>query len=167
MTTKEMTEKEALRRLTALCAKAEHCAYDMKEKMRRWGMDAEATASVMAYLTEHKFIDDERYAHALVKDKIKNNKWGRRKVEQALWAKHIDEATRRRALGSVDDDDYLAVLRPLLKSRERMFKAVDDHERNRKLVRFALSRGFDYALIRRCIDVPEYMEDCDGGDIVE
>ena len=63
---KEMTEKEALLRLSALCSQAEHCSYEMAEKMRRWGLGDEAAARVMEYLTEHKFVDDERYARALV-----------------------------------------------------------------------------------------------------
>lgn len=164
---KDITEKDALLRLSALCSQAEHCSYEMTEKMRRWGMADTAVARVMEYLTEHKFVDDERYARAFVKDKIKYNKWGRRKVDQAMWAKHIDEDVRRRVLDEVDDADYLAVLRPLLKARSRSIKAADSYELNRKLVRFALGRGFDYALIRRCIDVPDDMEDADEDDFVE
>lgn len=167
MTPKEMTENDALLRLTALCSQAEHCSYEMTEKMRRWGMDEEAQARVLEYLINHKFVDDGRYARAFVRDKIRYNKWGRRKVEQAMWAKRIDEATRRQALDDVPDEDYLAVLRPLLKARARSIKAADSYEKNRKLVRFALSRGFDYGLIRQCIDVPDDMEDAYDGGAVE
>lgn len=78
---KDITEKDALLRLSALCSQAEHCSYEMTEKMRRWGMADTAVARVMEYLMEHKFVDDERYARAFVKDKIKYNKWGRRKVD--------------------------------------------------------------------------------------
>lgn len=161
---KEMTEKDALLRLSALCSQAEHCSYEMEGKMRRWGMSEEAVARVMEYLTGHKFVDDERYARAFVKDKIRYSKWGRRKIDQALWAKRIGEDVRRRVLDEVADDEYLSVLRPLLKSRSRSVRAADSFDLNRKLVRFALGRGFDYALIRRCIDVPDDMEeDEDGG----
>lgn len=167
MTPKEISEKEALLRLTALCSQAEHCSGEMEDKMRRWGMAPEAQARVMDYLVGHKFVDDERYARAFALDKIRYNKWGRRKVEQALWAKRIDGATRQRVLADIAEEEYLAVLRPLLKSRSRSIKAADSRELNRKLVRFALGRGFDYALIRRCIDVPDDMEDTDGGDFME
>ena len=167
MPQKEISEKEALLRLSALCSQAEHCSYEMEEKMRRWGMAEDERARVLGRLAELKFIDDERYARAYVRDKVKYNKWGRRKVDQGLWAKHIDEATRRRVLGEVADADYLAVLRPLLKARSRSLKAADGSEHNRKLMRFALGRGFDYRLIRQCIDVPDDMEDADGDDTVE
>lgn len=167
MPPKEITENDALLRLTALCSQAEHCSGEVDDKMRRWGMDEDARARVLARLVELKFVDDGRYARAFVRDKVKYNKWGRRKVEQALWAKRIDEETRRSALAEVDDEDYLAVLRPLLKARRRTLKAADGYELNRKLVRFALGRGFDYRLVRLCVEVPDDMEGCDGDDAVE
>ena len=167
MTSGEMPEKEALLRLTTLCSQAEHCSGEMEDKMRKWGMAPDAQARVMEYLTKNKFVDDERYARAFALDKIRYNKWGRRKVEQALWAKRIDEPTRQLVLGEIADDEYLAVLRPLLKSRGRSTKAADRYELNRKLVRFALGRGFDYALIRRCIDVPDDIDEGYGGEFVE
>lgn len=152
---KEISEQEALQRLTALCARAEHCAYEMTEKMHRWGIDEAAQARIMAYLTEHRYVDDERYARAFVLDKIRYNHWGRRKVEQALWQKHIDEDIRQQVLDEVDEEEYLAVLRPLLKQKRKSTKAQSDYELNQKLMRFAIGRGFTFDIIRQCIDVED------------
>ncbi|MBP3756716.1 MAG: RecX family transcriptional regulator, partial [Prevotella sp.] len=77
---KEMTEQEAFTRLSAQCAQAEHCQHEMVEKMRRWGIADDVQARVMARLVGERYVDDERYARAFVKDKVKYNKWGRRKV---------------------------------------------------------------------------------------
>ena len=79
-------------------------------------------------------------------------------MDQALWQKHIDDDIRQRVLSEVDDEEYLSVLRPLLKQKRRSTKAGSDYELNQKLVRFALSRGFTYDIIRQCLDVEE--EDC-------
>ena len=149
------TENEAYLTLAALCARAEHCQWEMLEKMRRWELSEEAQARVMARLVEERYVDDERYARAFVNDKVRYNKWGRRKVEQALWQKHIDEGVRQRVLDEVDDETYLAVLRPLLQQKRKATKAASDYELNQKLVRFALGRGFTYDIIRQCIDVDE------------
>ena len=149
---KQKTEQEAYLTLASLCAQAEHCQYEMLEKMRRWELSEEAQARVMARLVKERYVDDERYAQAFVKDKIRYNKWGRRKVEQALWMKHIDDDIRSRALSEIDDEEYLSVLRPLLKQKRRSIKAASDYERNQKLVKFALGRGFTFDIIRQCID---------------
>ena len=153
------TENEAYLALAALCAQAEHCQYEMLEKMRRWELPEDAQARVMAKLIKERYVDDERYAQAFVKDKIRYNKWGRRKVEQALWQKRVDEDIRKRVLDDVDDDEYLNVLRPLLKQKRKIIKAKNDYELNQKLVRFAIGRGFTFDIIRQCIDVDDELVD--------
>ena len=155
------SEKEAYQTLAALCAQAEHCQWEMLEKMRRWEVPEEAQARVMQRLVKERYVDDERYAQAFVKDKIRYNKWGRRKVDQALWQKHIDEDIRKRVLDEVDDDEYLKVLRPLLKQKRKSTKANNDYELNQKLMRFALGRGFTFDIISQCIDVEEEPEEDD------
>ncbi len=159
---KEITEKEALLRLSALCAQGEHCQWEMLEKMCRWELDDASQARIMARLVKDRYVDDERYARAFVLDKIRYNKWGARKVEQALWQKHIDEDIRKRVLSEVSDAEYLNVLRPLLKQKQRSVKAQSDYERNQKLIRFALGRGFTFDIIRQCLDVEnedEYLDE--------
>ena len=149
---KEVTEQGAYLQLAQLCARAEHCQHELLEKMRRWEMSDESQARVMERLVSERYVDDERYARAFVRDKIRYNKWGRRKVEQALWMKHIDDDIRERVLGEVGDEEYLAVLRPLLKQKRKSTKAATDYELNQKLAKFALGRGFTFDIIRQCID---------------
>lgn len=149
---KEVTEQGAYLQLAQLCARSEHCQHEMLEKMRKWGMTDEAQARVMQRLVSERYVDDERYARAFVRDKIRYNKWGRRKVEQALWMKRIDEDIRERVLGEIDDDEYIKILRPLLKQKRRSIKAQSDYELNQKLAKFALGRGFTFDIIRQCMD---------------
>ena len=151
-TPKQLSENEARIRLTALCAQAEHCSYEMEEKLRKWGISEEAQARIMAYLTAERYIDDERYCRAYVKDKIRYGKWGRRKVEQGLYLKHIDRDTVKTVLDEVDDEEYLQVLRPLVKAKWRTTKAKSDYERSAKVIKYALSKGFTFDIIRQCID---------------
>ena len=154
---KETTEQEAYLQLAALCAQAEHCQQEMRDKIKRWEMAPEVQELVIARLIKERYIDDERYARAFVKDKIRYNKWGRRKVQQGLWMKHIDDDIQQRVLSEVDDTEYLAVLKPLLKQKAKSIKAENDYELTQKLVRFALGRGFTYDIIRQCLDVDDEM----------
>ncbi len=160
MRTETIDEKTALQRLAALCSRGEHSSGEMLEKMRRWGLDEQAQARVMQRLVDGRYIDDVRYTRAFVHDKIAYGQWGRRKIEQALWQKGVDEHIRHEVLDDVDDEEYLTVLRPLLKSKARSVKVANDYEKRMKLVRYALGRGFSYEQIRRCMDIPEdYAED--------
>ena len=163
---KQKTEQDAYLTLAALCAQAEHCQYEMLEKMRRWELDDEAQARVMQRLVSERYVDDERFARAFVKDKVRYNKWGRRKVEQALWQKHIDEDIRQQVLDEIDDEEYISVLRPLLKQKRRSTKAANDYQLNQKLMRFALGRGFTFDIIRQCINLDD-LEDLDSLENLE
>lgn len=158
---KEKTEQEAYLQLAAMCAQAEHCEQEMRDKMKRWGIEPDAQDRVVARLVKERYVDNERYARAFVKDKIRYNKWGRRKVMQALWMKRIDDDIQRSVLDEIDDKDYIDVLVPLLKQKRKTIKAKSDYELNQKLVRFALSRGFDFSIIRQCMDVDDEMAELD------
>jgi regulatory protein len=159
--TKEKTEQEAYLQLAAMCAQAEHCEQEMRDTMKRWGVEPDAQDRVVARLVKERYIDNERYTHAFVKDKIRYNKWGRRKVMQALWMKRIDDDIQHRVLDEIDDKEYIDVLIPLLKQKRKTIKAKSDYELNQKLVRFALGRGFDFGIIRQCMDVDDEMAELD------
>lgn len=159
-----MTEQEAYLRLTILCAQAEHCEQEMRDKMKHWKLDETTQDRIIARLIKERYIDEERYARAFVKDKIRYNKWGRRKVQQALWQKQIDNGIQQRVLDEIDEKDYLDVLRPLLLQKRKATKAGSDYELNQKLVRFALGRGFTFDIIRQCLDVDEDTDCTDETD---
>ena len=158
---KEKTEQEAYLQLAAMCAQAEHCEQEMRDKMKRWAIEPDAQDRVIARLIKERYIDNERYARAFVKDKIRYNKWGRRKVMQALWMKRIDNDILHQVLDEIDDKEYVDVLIPLLKQKRKAIKAKSDYELNQKLVRFALGRGFDFSIIRQCMDVDDEMAELD------
>ena len=162
---KEMTEQEAYLQLAALCAQAEHCEQEMRDKMRRWELDETVQNRIINRLIKERYVDDERYARAFVKDKIRYNKWGRRKVQRALWQKRIDADIQQRVLDEIEEKEYLDILRPLLKQKRKSIKAESDYELNQKLVRFALGRGFGFDIIRQCLNVDDIdIEDIDDDE---
>ena len=73
-------------------------------------------------------------------------------MEQALYMKHIPSSISGPILDEIPAEDYLEVLRPLLKSKRKTVKAATEYERNMKLIKFALGRGFSMDIIKDCID---------------
>ena len=149
---KTITEQEALQKLAALCARAEHSSGEMLEKMRRWQLSEDARERVLDRLIDEKFVDDERFARLFVREKIRFDRWGRRKIEQALYQKGVASDISRRVLDEVDDEAYIAELKKLIATKRRSVKAESDYELRQKLTKYALGRGFDYNVIRQCID---------------
>ena len=145
----------------------ETCRFMCERRTLFWrDVREDAQARIMEKLITLHYVDDSRYTESFVHDKIRYNKWGRRKIEQALWMKKVDSAISSPILDAIEDEEYLEVLRPLLASKYRTIKAENDYERSMKLIKFAMGRGFTMDLIRRCIDegVVAADDDVDFGD---
>lgn len=160
---KPLTEQQALMKLSALCSRAEHCSGEMADKMTRWGLSADVQERILKRLTEEKFIDDERYCRFFVRDKLRYNGWGRRKIEQALWSKHIDKGVYEPVLDEVPAEDYAAILLPLLRQKSKTVNGRNAYERKAKLIRFAMGRGYTLDVINNCLEQLALSDDYDYG----
>ncbi len=146
-----MTEEQILIKLSGVCARGEHCREEIHRKMERWDVDEATQERVLERLVAEKFIDEERYARFFINDKVRFNHWGRRKVEQALWAKRIPREIYEPLLDEVSADSYEEVLLPLLRTKRRSVKGSSDYEIRMKLIRFAIQRGFSYEQAEHCL----------------
>lgn len=155
---KNITEQEALLKLTALCSGAEHCRQEMQEKLLRWGITEDAQQRILDYLEDERYINDERFARGFIHDKMEYNGWGRRKIEQALWLKRIPKDVSKPLLDDISNEKWAERLHPIIASKRRMVKADSAYEMNQKLYRFALSRGFSFDVIRMILDADDLDE---------
>lgn len=153
------TETEALNKVAAYCASAEHCRAEVIEKMQRWGMPYDTIDRIVERLVTEKYIDEERYCRAFVRDKYRFDKWGKVKIGQALYLKKIPRHVYQPLLNEIDTEEYIGILQGLLASKKKSIRSENEQELNNKLVRFALSRGFEMEDIRRCIDIPDEKEE--------
>ena len=103
---KECTKEEARLKAEAYCAMSEHCSDDVCRKLEQWGAPLAAYDSILRYLKKEKFVDDQRYAIAFVRDKYRFNQWGRIKIAQSLRLKHIDSESINLAMEEIDEGEY-------------------------------------------------------------
>lgn len=144
---KILTPPEALHRAAALCSSAEHCTADIREKLARWGVTEADSRTIIDRLVQERFIDEQRYAVAFVKDKFRFAGWGRIKMRYALQQKRIDGSDIDHALATLDEEPYNDRLLELLQAKSRSIRDDAPEARRAKLFRFATSRGFESALI--------------------
>jgi regulatory protein len=133
------------------CSRSEHCAHEVRTKLAAWGVPEEFANKIIARLKEEKFLDDNRYLAAFVKDKSRFSRWGKLKIGYTLRGKGFSESQIAEALSVIDDGDNTATLRELLEAKAKTIKYKDDYDRKAKLIRFALGRGFEYELIKKII----------------
>lgn len=125
------------------CSSAEHCIWDVRQKLRQWGATNEDTESIIAHLQAERFVDELRYCQAFVHDKLLYQGWGRMKMRAQLQAKHLPTTAIEQALNKIDRDTYMSVLTRVLATKKRSIKSADPQARE-KLIRFAMQRGFTY-----------------------
>lgn len=140
---KELNEKEALNKAAAYCSAAEHCKSEVLDKLKGWGVGDDIAEKTVETLVREKFISDDRFARAYVRDKLRFAGWGRQKSAMMLRAKNIAPEIISDAISGIDENEYMEMLFKILKSKERTLKYSNDYERRGKLMRFAASRGFE------------------------
>lgn len=140
-----------LERLTAQCSRREYCLHDIRQKLRRWEVPEEEWDKIIRFLVDERYVDEERYARSFIRSKKEYNRWGEYKIRQGLRVKGISEDVYAPLLKEFEGDDYEETLRQLLQRKAPTVKANNDYERNQKLIRFALQRGFSYDLIAKVL----------------
>lgn len=116
---KTITESEALSRVAFYCSSAEHCRYEVEEKLRKWSLDEQAIGRILQKLESERYVDDDRYCRAFVADKINFAKWGKMKISRALSLKKIDDEIIQKYLLQIDEDEYKAMLRHLIAEKKK------------------------------------------------
>ena len=138
----DLSPAEWLSKAEVYCARAEHCAADVRRKMLEWGTPADLSDGIVEKLYELDFLNDSRYCGAYVHDKVAYQSWGRMKIQAGLRALRLPESAIQQALQEIDNAQYTKNLQSLIRQRR-----ADSEE---KRLRFLLQRGFAYDEIKKC-----------------
>ncbi|MFI3314184.1 MAG: regulatory protein RecX [Rikenellaceae bacterium] len=145
-----ITADKAVVKLMTLCSRGEKSSFDAAQLLRRWGVSQEDSDSIIERLKSEKYIDDSRYCDAYVREKSRLSNFGAQKIKQNLILKRLPveliESSMSRYISSDSMRDKLELM--LSKKRTEIERREDDtYKIKDKLIRFAISRGYDYHLI--------------------
>lgn len=149
---RDKTPEQALASLMRLCAKAERSSGDALRLMHRWGLADADARRVLDRLQKDRFIDDSRYAEAFVREKMNLSGWGAYKIGATLRTKGIAQQIITQAMEQLDGTDMHERLSGLIARRLRTLRAKSPYDARAKLVRYAISQGYDYATARECVE---------------
>lgn len=139
-----MTEELIYSRMMALCSRREYCKADIAAKIAALSEEVDAQAMIEKLCAE-RFIDENRYAAAFVRDKSRLSGWGEMKIRCALQRKGLDKEIIAEAMDQIDQSQQMERLEKMMKAKAQSLKAASSEEKRAKLLRFAVSRGFTYA----------------------
>ena len=143
MANQEWSLAQLCAKAEAYCAAAEHCVWEVRQKLLQWKATSEQIEDILAHLQTAHFIDEQRYCHAFVHDKLLYQGWGRIKIRVQLQAKNLPSKNIEQALQEIDNTEYYRILDRVIASKQRTIKNNDPQARE-KMIRFLLQRGFTY-----------------------
>jgi regulatory protein len=140
-------EKLALAKAEHYCAYQERSQQEVRDKLYEWGLWTDAVENIISQLITGNYLNEERFAKAYTQGKFKQKAWGRIKIKQGLKLKKVPDVLIKKALLTIDGDDYLKALQKVIAKKEPLIKEKTEFKRHYKLQQYAMSRGYEADLI--------------------
>jgi len=139
--------KLATERLRNYCALEDKCQWDVKQKMREWGLLKISQDHILEILTKEKYIDEERYSRSFCRGKFKIKKWGKMKIINELKKKCISEICITKGLKEIKDTEYHEELDNQYQKKKGLLKERNIFIKNKKIARFLINKGYESNLV--------------------
>lgn len=137
----------AMSKCMELASRGEVCSFDIEQKLKRWGLATQDIDKIIDRLIDEKYVDDQRFAEAYVRDKTRFNHWGRIKTTMMLRQKRVSQSTINKAFDELDVNEYYAAMEHELLKKMRQHKALPKFERNQKSAYSVIQKGFEPSLV--------------------
>ena len=143
MANREYSLQELTSRAETYCARAEHCASEVRTKIRAWGGTPAQAETIISHLYNNHYLDNARYCRAYTHDKLLYQHWGKVKIRAMLQVRQLPSSEIQSALQNIDETEYNRILLAVLATKKNAPRESQ--------IRFLLQRGFEYATILRVV----------------
>lgn len=126
---------------------------DVYDYLIRKGFSDEETSEVCDYIEEVGLVDDDLYVKFFVEDSFRIKNKGARKIVYELKQRGIDDDKIEEAIEEASDMEYEALKEAYERKLEATKSETDQYKRKNKIIRFLISRGFDYSDIKDIVDL--------------
>ena len=137
---------EAKSKLEAYCAYQERCALEITTKLKTWYIFGEDQDFLLVDLITNNFLNEERFAEAYTSGKFRIKKWGKLKIKLHLKSKQISDYSIKKAINTIDEDEYLDTLNNLANKKWKSLNG-SNWGKSSKLKRYLYLKGYENQLI--------------------
>lgn len=142
-----LTSDEILAKLEYFCAYRERCPQEVRARLTELGARGETAAQILEVLQGDGFFNEERFALAFAGGKFRINHWGRVRIRIELRRRDIAPGLVQQALDSIDESEYLDLLRASLEKKREQY--AGDPKAREKAALAMVRAGFEQELIFR------------------
>jgi regulatory protein len=144
---KIFSREQAKVKAESYCAYQERSQFEIRNKLYEWGLHQKDVEEIISELIELNFLNEERFALAYSLGKFRIKGWGKNKIRQGLKLKRITDKLIIKSLKSIEDDDYLMMLKKILQKKTNTISEKDPYKKRYLLTRYASSKGYESDLI--------------------
>ena len=139
--------KDILRRAASFCAYQERTQREVRERLGEWEVFGDEAEEMIAWLIEQNYLNEERFAKTFAGSKFRVKRWGRHKIRQHLKQRGITGYNLEQAMKEIEPDDYRQTLIDLLEKKKRSLQGESPLVMKQKLVRYAISKGYESEMV--------------------
>src|SRR5690606_23380424 len=116
--------------------------------MREFNLIPEAYDTIMIYLIQNGFLNEERFARSFVRGKFNQKSWGRIKIRVELKKRKIPAKMIESALSEIDEVNYLQTLENLFEKKKQSLKNErESFKKKAKIRNYLLQKGYESEII--------------------
>ena len=149
---KRLDPKKAKEKILRYCVYQERSHRQVKDRLYSFGLYKNEVEDLLTELITNGFLNEERFALAYVGGKFRIKQWGRIKIKNGLKMQGITPYLINKALKEIDEQDYQATLKKLLKKKAALIDSANKLEIKQKLLRYAISKGYESELVWQMIE---------------
>ena len=129
-----------------LIARRVRSTWEIRDYLKRKDYGEEVIEEILNMLSNKKYVDDEKFAEARVRDRRMFNNTSKRRLQQELRQKRVSDEIIQKVL-SEDPTDEADVLKALIEKKRSQTRYQDDQ----KLIQYLIRQGFNYSDIKGLI----------------
>jgi len=142
------SREKAFQKIKYYCAYQERSHREVKEKLYSYGLLKKDVEPLLSQLIEENFLNEEKFAQQFAGGKFRMKHWGKIKIRYELQQKQVSEYCIRKALASIDNEEYQKTFEKLASRKLATLKSEKNiFTRKRKLQDFLLQKGYEPLLI--------------------
>jgi regulatory protein len=134
------------------CAYQERCHSEVRYKLLSWRIRGQLIEEMLAMLVEENYLNEERYARAIVRGKFQYKQWGKRKISLFLKHKDISENCIKLAMQEIDEDVYSETILKIILKKIEEYSPCASFEMRQKITQYLSQKGFESYLIQQIIN---------------
>jgi regulatory protein len=143
-----LSPEQALQKARHYCGYQERCHSQVQEKLYSFGLRKPQVEAALATLIEENYLNEERFAIQYAGGHFRLKHWGKVRIRYQLKQKQVSDYCIKKALASIDDEDYERTLAKLAEQKWEKINAEAEQDvhplaRKRQLQEYLLGKGFE------------------------